>query len=101
MTSSAKAEGRFDKDDFIFDRQSDEYKCPAGSRLIWRFAREEDGYLINRYWSSDCPRCPIKEKCTPDKNRRVRRWEHETTLEDMQRRLDKSPEGHACSKANR
>lgn len=92
MTSSAKAEGRFDKDDFIYDPKSDEYICPAGSRLIWRFAREEDGYLISRYWSSDCPRCPIKEKCTPGKNRRVRRWEHETTLEDMQRRLDKSPE---------
>jgi hypothetical protein len=62
MTSSAKAEGRFDKDDFIYDPQSDEYICPGGSRLIWRFAREEDGYLISRYWSSDCPRCAIRRE---------------------------------------
>ncbi len=91
MTSAAKAEGRFDKDDFIYDAQSDEYRCPAGSRLIWRFAREENGHLINRYWSSDCPRCPIKAQCTPSKHRRVSRWEHEATLEAMQSRLDKNP----------
>jgi transposase len=91
MTSGAKAEGRFNKDDFIYDAQSDEYRCPAGSRLIWRFAREENGHLINRYWSSDCPRCPIKAQCTPSKYRRVSRWEHEVTLEAMQSRLDKNP----------
>ena len=91
MTSAAKAEGRFNKDDFIYDAPSDEYRCPAGSRLIWRFAREEHGHLINRYWSSDCPRCPIKAQCTPSKYRRVSRWEHEATLEAMQSRLDKNP----------
>lgn len=54
MTSSARSEGRFDKEDFVFDPATGEYRCPAGSRLIWRFARVEDGHLINRYWSSDC-----------------------------------------------
>lgn len=91
MTSSAKAEGRFDKEDFVFDPIAGEYVCPAGSRLKWRFARIESGLLINRYWSSDCPRCPIKEKCTPSDYRRVSRWEHEATLEAMQRRLDIQP----------
>ncbi len=91
MTSSAKAEGRFDKEDFVYDPAADEYKCPAGSRLSWRFASVEAGQLINRYWSSDCPRRPIKNKCTPGDNRRVRRWEHEANLEAMQRRLDLMP----------
>ena len=91
MTSSAKAEGRFDKEDFVFDPVAGEYVCPAGSHLKWRFARIESGLLINRYWSSDCPRCPIKEKCTPSDYRRVSRWEHEATLEAMQRRLDIQP----------
>ncbi|OIQ92639.1 transposase DDE domain protein [mine drainage metagenome] len=92
MTSGAKAEGRFDKADFVFDPESGEYKCPAGSRLVWRFARVEAGHLINRYWSSDCPRCSIKEKCTLSQYRRVSRWEHEATLEAMQERLDTKPE---------
>lgn len=63
MTSGAKAEGRFDKEDFVFEPESGEYTCPAGSRLIWRFSTIERGALIHKYWSSDCPRCSIKEKC--------------------------------------
>lgn len=92
MTSGAKAEGRFDKEDFIFEPESGEYTCPAGSRLIWRFSTVERGALIHKYWSSDCPRCSIKEKCTTSQNRRVTRWEHEATLEAMQKRLDTKPE---------
>lgn len=92
MTSGAKAEGRFDKEDFVFEPASGEYKCPAGSRLIWRFSTIERGALIHKYWSSDCPRCWIKEKCTTGQNRRVTRWEHEATLETMQKRLDTKPE---------
>jgi len=91
MTSGAKAEGRFDKKDFVFDPASGEYRCPAGSRLIWRFSRVEAGYQISRYWSSDCPRCSIKDHCTPSPYRRVSRWEHEDRLEAMQRRLDLNP----------
>jgi hypothetical protein len=92
MTSNAKAEGRFDKEDFVFDQATGEYRCPAGSRLKWRFARVEDGHLINRYWSSDCPRCSIKEKCTPSDYRRLSRYEYEASLEAMQRRIDLNPE---------
>jgi transposase len=91
MTSGAKADGRFDKEDFVFDHAAGEYRCPAGSRVIWRFATIERGLLYNRYWSSDCPRCAIKDKCTPSKYRRVTRWEHEDTLEAMQKRLDLQP----------
>jgi hypothetical protein len=29
-TSNAKAEGRFDKRDFIYIAKDDEYRCPAG-----------------------------------------------------------------------
>ena len=91
MTSNAKAEGRFDKADFIYIARDDEYKCPAGQRAIFRFAREERGLLIRRYWSSACPQCPIKMKCTPSDFRRISRWEHEAALEAVQRRLDRRP----------
>ncbi|WP_341648207.1 IS1182 family transposase [Thauera humireducens] len=47
----------------VYDRENDEYVCPAGERLIWRFARVERGLMMNRYWSSSCPRCPIKSQC--------------------------------------
>lgn len=91
-TSGAKAEGRFDKADFIYDASIDEFQCPAGRRLIWRFSGIEKGMMMNRYWSSHCPRCLIKEKCTPGDYRRVSRWEHQAVLDDMQTRLDHAPD---------
>ena len=73
ITSSAKSEGRFEKEVFIFDSAMGKYTCPARSRLIWRFESGEKGIVQSRYWSSDCPRCPIKSKCTPSNYRRVTR----------------------------
>jgi hypothetical protein len=48
-TSSAKADGRFDKSDFVHDAKRDEYRCPAGERAILRMASEERGQIIRRY----------------------------------------------------
>ena len=91
-TSAAKAEGRFDKADFIYNSTADEYRCPANQRLIWRFARVEGGLMINRSWSSACPQCAIKAHCTPSDYRRVSRWEDQAVLDAMERRLDRAPD---------
>jgi transposase len=92
LTSNSKADGRFDKRDFHYDANRDEYRCPAGERAIWRMTTVERGQTQHRYWPSACPRCPIKSQCTPSDYRRVTRWEHEAVLEVMQRRLDQTPE---------
>ena len=82
----------FGKRDFIYRPEEDEYECPASERLIYRFSREEKGQMIRRYWSSVCPSCPIRSKCTSAKYRYIRRWEHETVVEALQARLDREPE---------
>ncbi len=92
MTSSAKADGRFNKDAFVYDATKNEYICPAGEALPWRFSSIEKGMNMHCYWSSKCQGCALKTQCTPSKNRRVRRWEHETVLEEMQRRLNDAPD---------
>ena len=92
MTSGAKAEGRFSKADFIYIAKEDEYRCPAGQRAIYRMTTIEHGLRLHRYWSSACPRCPLKPRCTPSDYRRITRWEHEAILEAMQRRLDRKPQ---------
>jgi hypothetical protein len=91
-TSGATADGRFGRDDFIYDRFRDEYKCPAGERLIYRYTTEENGMTVHRYWSSNCQGCALKDKCTPSPQRRVTRWEHEDVLEQVQARLDHFPD---------
>jgi hypothetical protein len=92
MTSNAKAEGRFSKADFIYIKRDDEYQCPAGERAIHRFNCVEGGLMVRTYWSSACPGCAIRAQCTTSAYRRIRRWEHEAVLEQMQRRLDRKPE---------
>ena len=92
QTSNNKAAGLFDKRDFVYIEADDEYRCPAGKRAIRRFTRVEAGLTIHRYWSSACPRCPIKTQCTTGKYRRISRWEHEAVLDRMQVRLDQRPE---------
>ena len=92
LTSNNRAEGRFDKQDFIYVAADDEYRCPAGQRAIRRFTTVEAGLTIHKYWTSACPRCPIKAQCTTGDYRRITRWEHEAVLEAMQERLDRQPD---------
>jgi transposase len=92
LTSNSKAEGRFDKRDFEYLAERDEYRCPAGEHAIRRFTTVEHGMTIHKYWSSACPRCPIKAQCTTSSYRRIGRWEHEQVLDAMQDRLDQTPE---------
>jgi transposase len=91
-TSGGTANGRFGKDDFIYDAQNDEYRCPAGQPLIRRTTTLVRGLTFHRYWYSNCHHCTIKEKCTQGKERRVTRWEDEAVLEAMQSRLDYFPD---------
>jgi transposase len=92
QTSRSVKKGLFSKRDFIYHPEDDEYECPAGERLIWRFTTEEQGQTVHKYWSSNCPRCALRSKCTTSNYRRVARWEHEAVLEAMERRLDEEPE---------
>jgi len=92
MTSSAKADGRFGKQDFVYLADEDVYRCPAGEKLTYRFTAEEDGQKLRRYWTDACGSCPIKAQCTPGKQRRITRWEHEEVVEAVQERLDKNPD---------
>ena len=92
QTSNNKAKGLFVKPDFVYLADEDVYRCPAGQYLKYRFTREERGLMLRRYWSSVCQDCAIKDQCTPSKQRKVTRWEHEHVLEAVQQRLDEHPE---------
>jgi transposase len=90
-TSNARAEGRFEKRDFVFDPTHDRYTCPAGQHLTYRFEREENGRVIRIYFTNVCETCALRTDCTTGKGRRVRRWENEAVLDRVQDRLDHSP----------
>ena len=89
LTSGNRAQGQFDKQDFVYLPERDQYRCPAGQYANWRFSTVEHGMKIHKYWSSACPKCPIKSQCTSGEYRRIARWQHEDVLERMQKRLVK------------
>jgi len=91
LTSNSRADGRYDKSDFVYLRKRDAYRCPAGESAIWRFKSVEHGMTIHKYWSSACPRCELRSKCTTSPYRRISRWEHEQVLDKMQARLNRDP----------
>ncbi len=92
LTSGAKAESRFGKQDFVYLPKEDVYRCPAGERLTWRFNSIENEMTLRCYWTDACPTCAIKSDCTTGKERRIKRWEHEAVLDAMQKRLDQVPQ---------
>ena len=79
QTSNNKAAGLYDKSDFIYDKKTDTYHCPADQVLTKRYRSFEADKEIDRYYASSlvCGECPLKAKCTNGKERRVSRWEHE------------------------
>jgi len=92
QTGDRRLKGLFGRDHFHYEPDSNSYRCPAGESLIWRFRNVEGGRTLDTYWSSACPRCPIKAQCTQGVQRRIKRWEHEEVLDAMQARLDAQPE---------
>lgn len=92
LTSGSTKKGLFNKRDFFYRAEDDEYECPAGDRLIWRFSTEEKGQVIHKYWSSNCPHCSMRKQCTTSQYRRVARWEYEHVVDALDARLEREPE---------
>ena len=91
LTSSGRKTGRFTKQDFVYEPEHDQYRCPAGEALTWRYVSVEHGMNLNVYWATACKDCSIKAQCTTGPERRVKRWEHEEVLDTMQARLEEDP----------
>jgi transposase len=99
LTSGAKAEGRFGKQDFVYIAEDDVYRCPGNERLTRRFTSVEDGMTLHTYWTTKCGDCALKAQCMTGKQRRIKRWEHEAVIDAMQQRLDRAPKAMRIRRA--
>jgi transposase len=91
-TSTAAQRGFFTRHHFIYDAENDHYTCPAGQNLTKGRGRSDRKDDIDHYRHlTACFTCPLKPNCTPDKLKRLKRWQHEDVLEKMQARLDRMP----------
>ncbi len=88
--------GLFTVADFIYDAENDRYTCPAGKFLTRGKVRSDRRDNIDHYRNlTACLTCVLKPRCTPDKIKRLKRWEHEGILDTMQARLDRMPDAMA------
>lgn len=99
LTSPAKAEGRFGKQDFVYEPDDDTYRCPAGEKLTRRFASVENGMTIDVYFSTQCSGCALKAQCTTGKERRIWCWEHGAVLDAMEAKLRARPDAMQVRKS--
>jgi transposase len=93
QTSGNAKRGLFTVADFIYDAEHDRYTCPAGKFLTRGKVRSDRRDNIDHYRNlTACSACAFKPRCTPDKHKRLKRWEYEGMLDKMQARLDRMPE---------
>jgi transposase len=91
-TSGRKNTGRYSKADFRYDAEKNEYICPAGQRLTYRFDSIEHGKTLWVYTRYGCSSCPLQAKCTSSNAKRIKRWEKEHVLEAAAAELKQQPE---------
>jgi len=92
FTSAGKKLGLYTKEDFCFIAKDNEFICPDNQRCTFRHVSVEKDMSLNVYWSDACKLCKVKAKCTRGKERRIKRWEHEQVLDDMEVELKNNPD---------
>ncbi|WP_082102248.1 transposase [Devosia psychrophila] len=95
-TSPVQDRGFWGKPAFVYQPDTDTYRCPVGEQLQKRHATVEARKLIDVYYNQKaCGACPSRGRCTAGKEKRIRRSEHEAVLDAMERRLNAMPEAMA------
>jgi transposase len=91
-TTGRKAKGQYSKADFRYDAQHNEYICPAGQRLTYRFDSVEQGKTQWVYETNHCTSCSLQTKCTTSNAKRIKRWEKEDILDAADALLQQNPD---------
>ena len=61
-TSANTARGLYGKSQFKYDAAKNEYVCPAGAALTYRFSTYELGRELQYYRASGCKACALKSR---------------------------------------
>jgi len=98
-TTNRKAKGQYTKADFRYEAERNEYVCPAGERLTYRFDSVEKGKRLWVYERSGCSSCVLQAQCTTATAKRLKRWEKEDVLDQAATNLRQEPDAMRQRKA--
>lgn len=95
LRADHRSEGRYTKEEFLYDKANDRYVCPAGQTLRPRRfhkRRQMTDYVADK---KICAACPRRENCTNSKLGRsiARHWKEETL--EFARAIAQLPEAYA------
>jgi hypothetical protein len=80
-SSRSKARGWYSKADFHCNAQHNEYICPAGQHLTYRFDSVEKGKTQRVCMTYQCSTCPLQSQYTTSHVKCIKRWEKEDILD--------------------
>jgi len=84
--------GGIDKREFVYDKEKDEYKCPANERLKC-ITKKKDGSRDYKVKENQCVECRLRSKCVTGKGlRKVSRSEYEEEYQRLAERI-RTPKG--------
>lgn len=81
------------EDRFEYEPSHNFYTCPARQHLLPTYKCCKNNKQGTKYGTRACSECPVKEKCTTSKyGRFIYRWEHESIIEQMRKRIQENPQ---------
>ena len=92
MTSGAKSDGRFGKQDFVYLPEEDAYRCPAGERLPYRLQTRKTARGCGATGPTPVKIVRSNPSARQGQSGGFTRWEHEHLLDAVQQRLDANPQ---------
>ena len=87
LDEKEESEKRYDKSNFVYDEEADQYICPEGRTLTSYTKTKQDGREVTIYRGTDCSGCPVKSKCTKAQARTITRDGREALQEKMREKL--------------
>jgi len=79
-----QGEGLFDRSRFVYDQETDTFRCPAGKILKHQGLQRDRKRVIYKASRKDCQQCPLKPQCTETRRRTVYRFLHDEALQRSQ-----------------
>lgn len=79
----------FDRSAFVYQPDTDTYRCPAERTLVRKQIMRRDNCVI--FAAQDCSGCALKPRCTTAERRLLTRHVHEDALQRMNARVEADP----------
>lgn len=85
--------GYFARAEFRYDKEQDCYQCPGGSQLHRRpdVVKDDKRYEVYDNFSA-CRKCPVKEKCTTGRYRKIYHEENPEVMGRVREQMKAHPE---------